>query len=84
MRGLFEAGIESCTVRLEAAQVRVHSSTDSDMYLDVQSQPVIEDCCKLRFGPLNGKASAADKEGAALWSQVKDFGWMRPEPSPNW
>ena len=45
-------GVTDCRVALAAHQVRVHASSGSSVFLDVRSNPVIEQCTAMGFGPL--------------------------------
>ena len=82
--GNLVAGLCNCSLLLEAAQVRIHSSSRSNVYCKVQSQPVIETCTELQFAPLDDAGSKSDAEEQHLWSQVQDFSWLRAGASPNW
>lgn len=66
---------------LESAQVRVHSSTATDLYLSVQSHPIVEDCSAMLFAP---HPAVGVPESGGKWGDVHDFGWLRAGPSPNW
>ena len=45
-------GLTDCRVVLAAHQVRIHGSSGSSIFLDVSSNPVIEHCSAMGFGPL--------------------------------
>jgi len=73
----------------------MHHSRDVDVYLNVLSRPVIENCNGIRFAPVprgfwsnwqgNKEHEAGDmKEGEDMWAQVQDFNWLRAEQSPHW
>jgi len=73
----------------QTRQFRMHHSTDVDVYLNVLSRPVIENCNDIRFAPLPiGFARewmGGDREGEeGMWDQVQDFNWLRAEHSPHW
>ena len=79
------SGVKDCSLHLDTSQVRIHTSSKSDIYLRVRSYPVIEQCTQIRFAPFredNAEGQAPEKSG--LWSQVQDFSWLKPEPSPHW
>ena len=42
---------ENCTFVVACRQIRIHHAHSCDFYLAVQSNPIIEDCDKLRFAP---------------------------------
>jgi len=90
--------IERCqrTVFVAACQqLRMHSSTNCDLYLHVTTAAIIEDCQKLHFAPY---ADAIENENTDElleksdldktknnWNQVQDFNWLvADQPSPNW
>ena len=90
-------GIERCKLYIAAHQVRIHSAQNSDFYLAVKSDPIIEYSTGLQFAPyplsyegINsdfkeaGLSSICDQEASGEWGRVKDFGWIRMTPSPNW
>lgn len=79
----------------QTRQFRMHHSKDVDVYLNVASRPVMEDCSGIRFAPLpeeflfgdwhrKGEDRVEGKEGGNLWDQVQDFNWLRAEQSPHW
>lgn len=77
-----------------AGQVRLHQSRATDAYVRVRSNPVVEACSEMRFGPLRlggcpssfadllADAGLAEENGS--WACVLDFDWLRAPPSPNW
>ena len=70
-------------------QIRVHNTVRSDLYLDIRSRPIIENCSELGFAPRHqAKCKTAEEqpgqEGSALWKEVQDFQWVRAGQSPNW
>eukprot|EP00123_Amoebidium_parasiticum_P019024 comp24333_c4_seq5/m.46053 comp24333_c4_seq5/g.46053 ORF comp24333_c4_seq5/g.46053 comp24333_c4_seq5/m.46053 type:complete len:276 (-) comp24333_c4_seq5:295-1122(-) len=82
-----------CVFYLGCRQLRVHTTTSCDFYLDIHSHPIIEDCSGLRFGPLCAQPSPLQPEAAQisstcqsdLWRRVNDFKWLRSDTlSPNW
>ncbi|KAF2838589.1 TBCC-domain-containing protein [Patellaria atrata CBS 101060] len=72
-------GLTNCVLRVTCRQFRMHECRAVDVYLDVGSRPIIEDCRGVRFAPLP-RGSGEEN----LWEQVDDFKWLRPEHSPNW
>lgn len=82
-----------CTFIFACQQLRAHTTTGSDFYLHVTSNPIVEDCSSVRFAPYNLSYTHLDKhfELAELnsqlnrWQQVNDFNWLAADvPSPNW
>jgi len=81
------------TFELATGQLRIHTSTDCTFQVVCRSGPIIEDCSRLVFGchyPTNVYLELEDHlEEAQLslkcnqWRDIKDFCWLRQEPSPN-
>ncbi|KAJ5549160.1 hypothetical protein N7513_006394 [Penicillium frequentans] len=79
-------GVENSIIVVTCRQFRMHHCKDVDVYLSCSSNPIIEDCSNIRFGRIP-KAHALDHDRPDhqdRWSQVEDFKWIKPEPSPNW
>ncbi|KAJ5692497.1 hypothetical protein N7462_001920 [Penicillium macrosclerotiorum] len=79
-------GVDHSVIVVSCRQFRMHNCKDVDVYLSCSSNPIIEDCSNVRFGRIP-KAYALDHERSDhedRWSQVEDFKWIKPEPSPNW
>ncbi|GAA5917943.1 hypothetical protein JCM8208_002805 [Rhodotorula glutinis] len=97
-RGLGSAlvqGCEGCVIALAVHQFRMHDSTQCAVLLDAGSNPVIERCESLRFGPYPREqqpppsSTAADSPAPrqAPPLQVQDFDdpfATADRPSPNW
>jgi len=84
--------ISYSTVVVAIRQCRIHTATNTDFYLHVNSDPIIEHSHSLRFAPycfqypeFDGQflKSGLDKL-TNTWYQVKDFNWHRQQHSPNW
>ncbi|CAL5866237.1 uncharacterized protein PFLUO_LOCUS444 [Penicillium psychrofluorescens] len=79
-------GVEHSVLVVSCRQFRMHNCNDVDVYLSCSSNPIIEDCSNVRFGRIP-RAYALDHDRPDhedRWSQVEDFKWIKPEPSPNW
>ncbi|KAJ5624136.1 Tubulin binding cofactor C [Penicillium lagena] len=79
-------GVEHSVLVVSCRQFRMHNCHDVDVYLSCSSNPIIEDCSNIRFGRIP-RAYALDHDRVDhedRWSQVEDFKWIKPEPSPNW
>jgi len=84
--------IEHSTVMIATRQCRIHSATETDFYLQVNSDPIIEHSHSVRFGPYSFAypelSSQFESSGlnldVNLWNNVKDFNWHRQQHSPNW
>ena len=85
----------NCVFLFSSRQVRVHDVFHTDFFVNVQSGPIIEKSCSLRFGefivnaevypnyPHDVKASLLDTN-RNLWKDVQDFNWLKAQHSPNW
>ncbi|KAJ5377409.1 uncharacterized protein N7496_004818 [Penicillium cataractarum] len=79
-------GMDHSVIVVSCRQFRMHNCKDVDVYLSCSSNPIIEDCSNIRFARIP-KAYALDHDRLDhedRWSQVEDFKWIKPEPSPNW
>jgi len=84
---------ENCTFNIACQQLRVHSTTNCDIYLHVSSRAIIEDSSKLRFSAYNWSYNGIEEHFIASnldpqqnnWKQIDDFNWLSTDkPSPNW
>ncbi|KAJ6031105.1 Tubulin binding cofactor C [Penicillium herquei] len=79
-------GVEKSIMVVSCRQFRMHHCKDVDVYLSCSSNPIIEDCSNIRFSRIPKAHSLhhdrPDHEDQ--WSQIEDFKWIKPEPSPNW
>ncbi|KAJ4496010.1 tubulin binding cofactor C-domain-containing protein [Lentinula edodes] len=73
----------NCIVVVKCHQFRMHSSRSTDVYLSIQSNPIIEHCHSIRFGPYPATFSPTivQHNPDVL---VQDFSHIRSTPSPNW
>jgi len=86
--------VSGCDLHIAAHQVRIHAAENSDLYLAVRSNPIIEHSTGIRvapygFPPMVEAVAAAglgrnDTAVEGKWREVNDFGWLRATPSPNW
>lgn len=82
-----------CKVVTACQQLRMHTSTNCDIYLHVTSKGIVEDCSKIRTAPYNlhyqdlekhFNMSTLDRK-SNNWDSLDDFNWLAPDiPSPNW
>ncbi|KAJ7628454.1 tubulin binding cofactor C-domain-containing protein [Roridomyces roridus] len=73
--------LRRCTVVAGCHQFRMHTSTNVDVYLAIQSAPIIEHCSHIRFSTY---PSSLSKEITAHEFSVQDFSHIKSTPSPNW
>ncbi len=86
------AEVRDSTLVLAAHQVRMHGSENVTACLRVGSNPVVEGCRAIRFGPSalvypglpELLAEAGLQDDNQKWREVLDFGWIKASPSPNW
>ncbi|KIJ63648.1 hypothetical protein HYDPIDRAFT_113147 [Hydnomerulius pinastri MD-312] len=76
--------LTQCVIVTGCHQFRMHNSTAVDIYLAIESNPVIEHCSKIRFAayPSSLLRSATQQDSKHL--SVQDFSHIRSTPSPNW
>mmetsp|Transcript_3842 Transcript_3842/g.16605 ORF Transcript_3842/g.16605 Transcript_3842/m.16605 type:complete len:290 (-) Transcript_3842:850-1719(-) len=84
----------NCVVETACHQFRVHDSANCHFFLHVSSGPIVERCSQLQFSSYS-PAYQEDSELADLlnrarlnpsenrWREVKDFNWLKIQPSPN-
>ncbi|PYH89179.1 tubulin-specific chaperone c [Aspergillus ellipticus CBS 707.79] len=79
-------GVENSIIVVDCRQFRMHNCSNVDVYLSSSSNPIIEDCTAIRFGrkPRVYTLDHDRRDDEDRWSQVEDFKWIKPEPSPNW
>lgn len=82
---------KQCTVFISSHQLRIHKCHDMNLYVAVNSHPIIEDCTGMGFAPyvveyreFGSDLAAAGLHGAKCWDNVVDFRWHRSTQSPNW
>jgi len=80
-----------CTVFISSHQLRIHGCVGCNLYVRVNSHPIIEDCSQMGFAPYSlsytdhdAHLAAAALQDARCWSNVVDFRWHRSTKSPNW
>lgn len=83
----------NCKIVTACQQLRMHTSTNIDIYLHVTSKGIIEDCSAIRTAPYNLLYEDLEKHfNVSLlnrnknnWEHLDDFDWLAPDiPSPNW
>ncbi|CAO3565962.1 unnamed protein product [Mortierella alpina] len=87
---------EDCTIIGACHQSRMHTSKNLTIYLHVTSEPIIEDCARMRFAPYPYVDILPEEQLARLfkvaqldpaknyYDRVKDFNWLKQQQSPNW
>lgn len=62
----------------------MHASKDIDVYLSIQSNPTIEHCSGIRFGPYPSILPLSTDFKQNLDVVVQDFSHIQSTLSPNW
>ncbi|KAJ3768321.1 tubulin binding cofactor C-domain-containing protein [Lentinula raphanica] len=75
--------LTNCLVVVGCHQFRMHSSKNIDVYLSIQSNPIIEHCNGIRFGPYPSGFAPTDSPHVAELV-VQDFSHIKSTPSPHW
>lgn len=84
---------KNSTLAFPCQQLRTHNTIDTQVYLQVTSRAIIEDCRGVGFAPFTWSYPALEEDFATSgldrqrnnWSQVDDFNWLAAgTPSPNW
>ncbi|KAM5262885.1 tubulin-specific chaperone C [Ctenodactylus gundi] len=82
-----------CVLAVACQQLRVHTTTDTRIFLQVTSRAIVEDCRGIQFAPYTWSYQDIDQhfESSGLdrsrnnWNDVDDFNWLaRDVASPNW
>ncbi|KAJ3921240.1 tubulin binding cofactor C-domain-containing protein [Lentinula edodes] len=73
----------NCIVVVKCHQFRMHSSKGIDVYLSIQSNPIIEHCHSIQFAPYPATFSPTIVQHNSDVS-VQDFSHIKSTPSPNW
>jgi tubulin-specific chaperone C len=80
-----------CTVFIACHQLRIHTSHRCNLYVMVNSHPIIEDCSDMSFAPYSAMYDGIERDvemsglqDAKCWDNVIDFRWHRSTPSPHW
>uniref|UniRef100_A0A182PA81 C-CAP/cofactor C-like domain-containing protein n=1 Tax=Anopheles epiroticus TaxID=199890 RepID=A0A182PA81_9DIPT len=92
-RSIFLDDCTGCKFVVACQQLRCHRSRDCDMYLNVTSRAIIEDCKGIRVARYNYQYENIEEDfrqsGLDLscnnWHTLDDFNWLSTDkPSPNW
>lgn len=92
-RSIFADFCENSTFAFTCQQLRLHSSTSCDIYMQVTSRAIIEDCREIHFAPntyiYEGHEEDLKKSGldgsVNNWENIGDFNWLSTDQqSPNW
>ncbi|XP_040105607.1 tubulin-specific chaperone C [Oryx dammah] len=90
---VFLEDCSDCVLAVACQQLRIHTTKDTRIFLQVTSRAIMEDCTGIQFAPYTWSYPGIDKdfEGSGLdknknnWNDVDDFNWLaRDVASPNW
>jgi tubulin-specific chaperone C len=81
----------NCIIHVMAHQIRIHQSQNTDFYIYVASNPIVENVSNVRFAPymltyknIQQHVQSVGLGDCNLWDQVQDFKWLKQIKSPNW
>lgn len=92
-RSIFADNCVGCTFAFSCQQLRLHTSSDCNIYLHVTSRGIIEDTTDIRITPYNYNYDNYDNDlkeskldaSVNNWRNIGDFNWLSTvEASPNW
>ncbi|XP_013109562.1 tubulin-specific chaperone C [Stomoxys calcitrans] len=92
-RSLFADFCNNCSLGAACQQMRLHSSSQCQIYLHVTCRAIIEDCKHIEIAPYNYDYSSIEDDFSTAslnkelnnYKDVADFNWLSPDvPSPNW
>lgn len=90
---VFLEDCRDCILAVACQQLRVHTTKDTRIFLQVTSRAIVEDCSGIQFAPYIWSYPGIDKDfqdsgldrSKNNWNQVDDFNWLAQNvPSPNW
>ncbi|XP_017512542.1 tubulin-specific chaperone C [Manis javanica] len=90
---VFLEDCSDCALAVACQQLRVHTTRDTRIFLQVTSRAIVEDCNGIQFAPYTWSYPGIDKDFEASgldrsksnWNKVDDFNWLaRDVASPNW
>ncbi|XP_006860527.1 PREDICTED: tubulin-specific chaperone C [Chrysochloris asiatica] len=82
-----------CVLVVACQQLRIHTTKDTRIFLQVTSRAIVEDCHGIQFAPYTWTYPGIDEDfqGSGLdrnknnWKDIDDFNWLaRDVASPNW
>ncbi|KAF9224783.1 hypothetical protein BS17DRAFT_779030 [Gyrodon lividus] len=77
--------LSECVIVTRCHQFRMHNSTVVDVYLAIESNPIIEQCSNIRFTGYPSSLTSDDVvRQESRHFAVQDFSHIRSTPSPNW
>lgn len=88
---VFITDCHQCEFQIIAQQIRIHDSTQCDVFQHINSRSIIENCRQFRFGPYSYGYKNLQPDFAKStidpqinnWQQIDDFDCLT-NPSPNW
>ncbi|XP_007644718.2 tubulin-specific chaperone C isoform X1 [Cricetulus griseus] len=90
---VFLEDCRDCILAVACQQLRVHTTKDTRIFLQVTSRAIVEDCSGIQLAPYTWNYPGIDKDfqdsgldrSRNNWNQVDDFNWLaRNVASPNW
>lgn len=90
---VFLEDCRDCILAVACQQLRVHTTKNTRIFLQVTSRAIVEDCSGIQFAPYTWSYQGIDKDfqdsgldrGRNNWNHIDDFNWLAQNvASPNW
>ncbi|XP_069879829.1 tubulin-specific chaperone C [Dipodomys merriami] len=90
---VFLENCTDCVLVVACQQLRVHSTENTRIFLQVTSRAIVEDCSRIQFAPYTWSYPGIEQDFQSSgldrsrnnWNDVDDFNWLaRGVASPNW
>lgn len=90
---VFLEDCSDCILAVACQQLRIHTTRNTRIFLQVTSRAIVEDCSGIQFAPYTWSYPGIEKDfqdsgldrSKNNWTIVDDFNWLaRDVASPNW
>ncbi|KAM4834755.1 tubulin-specific chaperone C [Thomomys bottae] len=90
---VFLENCSDCVLAVACQQLRVHTTVNTRIFLQVTSRAIVEDCSRIQFAPYTWSYPGIEQDFQSSgldrsrnhWNDVDDFNWLaRGVASPNW
>ncbi|XP_048203717.1 tubulin-specific chaperone C [Perognathus longimembris pacificus] len=90
---VFLENCTDCVLAVACQQLRVHTTANTRIFLQVTSKAIVEDCSRIQFAPYTWSYPGIEQDFQSSgldrsrnnWNDVADFNWLvRGVASPNW
>ena len=72
-----------CLIHLQSHQIRIHNSQRVSFYLTARSNPIIEHCTEMNFGPYIDPISNEPALAFSGWQEQADSAGLKLESTAN-